>query len=430
VPQPGGPGGPGKSGNYTPSTPSHPAPGYGAPHIWLGATLDLTQTARQVLALAVPRLADAATVYVLEPLRSVGARRRREAGGQVLVRCLASTLPPGTRLGYEDSSQGGDVALFPPGTPVVRCLDNAEPVFFEQNIAATRTSFLATPMTAHGEVTGLLLLAREPGRPGYDADDMAAAGELAARAGVYVANACLFAQERRTAEALQRGLLPRDLPAPRGVEVAHRYLPAGDHLVGGDWYDLVPLPRGRTAIIVGDAMGHGPEAAAVMAQLRAAAHVLADLDMSPDAVLERLNRMAATVADGTFATCVCAIIDPGRAACTIARAGHLPPIIMLPDSSTQVIDLPPGLPLGLGDATFHAIQTALPPGAVLALYTDGLVESRKRPFDEGIVALRAALAAAGEPLSHACESITGRLGQSGEDDTTLVLVRTHGPQSP
>jgi hypothetical protein len=392
-------------------------------HVWLGATLDLTETAQQVLHLAMPRLGDAAAVYVLEPLFAVGVPGGPEAGDQVVVRRLVSSLPHGSRLGHEDFSQGGDVIIFAAGTALSRCLDDVNPVLFEQPIASARTSFLATPLTARGEVTGFLLIAREPGRPVYDADDMAAASELAARAGVCVDNARLFAQERRTAEALQRGLLPRDLPTPTGVEVAHHYLPAGDHLVGGDWYDLVPLPEGRTAIVVGDAMGHGPEAAAVMAQLRAAAHVLADLDLPPDVLLGRLNRMAATVADGTFATCVCATVDPARGTCMIARAGHLPPILALPDGSTDVIDLPPGLPLGLGEVTFHAIQTALPPGAILALYTDGLVESRKRPFDEGIVALRAALAAAVGPLGARCGSITESLGQRGEDDTTLVLVR-------
>ncbi|HEY5985789.1 MAG TPA: PP2C family protein-serine/threonine phosphatase [Streptosporangiaceae bacterium] len=395
----------------------------GGAHVWLGTTLDLTETAQQVLHLAVPRLGDAAAVYVREPLFAIGVPGGREAGDQVIARCLVSSLPHGGGLGDEEFSLGRDVIIFAAGTPLSRCLDDATPVLFEQAIASSRTSFLVMPMTAHGEVTGFLLIAREPGRPGYDADDMAAASELAARAGVCVDNARLFAQERRTAEALQRGLLPRDLPTPRGVEVAHRYVPAGDHLVGGDWCDLVPLPEDRTAIVVGDAMGHGPEAASVMAQLRAAAHVLADLDLPPDALLGRLNRMAATVADGTFATCVCATVDPARGTCMIARAGHLPPILALPDGSTQVIDLPPGLPLGLGEATFHAIQTTLPPGAILALYTDGLVESRKRPFDEGILALRTALAAAVGPLPTRCSSITESLGQCGEDDTTLVLVR-------
>jgi Stage II sporulation protein E (SpoIIE) len=395
----------------------------GGTHARLGTTLDLTETAQQVLHLAVPRLGDAAAVYVIEPLFAVGAPGRREAGDQVVARCLVSSLPHGSQLGHQVFSAGGDVIIFAAGTPLSRCLDDVNPVLFDEPAAAAQTYFLATPMTARGEVTGFLLIAREPGRPGYDADDMVAASELAARAGVFVDNARLFAQERRTAEALQRGLLPRVLPTPTGVEVAHRYLPAGDHLVGGDWYDLVPLPQGRTAIVVGDAMGHGPEAAAVMAQLRAAAHVLADLDLPPDALLGRLNRMAATVADGTFATCVCATVDPARGTCVIARAGHLPPILALPDGSTDVIDLPPGLPLGLGEVTFHAIQTTLPPRATLALYTDGLVESRNRPFDEGIVALRAALAAAVGPLGARCGSIIESLGQRGEDDTTLVLVR-------
>jgi serine phosphatase RsbU (regulator of sigma subunit) len=160
-----------------------------------------------------------------------------------------------------------------------------------------------------------------------------------------------------------------------GLEVAQRYLPVGVSVVGGDWHDIVPLREGRAALIVGDAMGHGPEAAAVMVQLRTAAHTLADLGLPPGQMLTRLDRIAGGMATTPFATCIGMVIDPAGSSCVAARAGHLPPVLVLPGGETRVLDLPPGLPLGVGAGSFTATQVSLPPGATIALYTDGLVES-------------------------------------------------------
>jgi serine phosphatase RsbU (regulator of sigma subunit) len=253
-------------------------------------------------------------------------------------------------------------------------------------------------------------------------------------AAVSIDNALLYAREQRIAEALQRGLLPGDLATPDGVEVAHRYRPPSGQIVGGDWSDLVPLPAGRSALIVGDAMGHGAEAAAVMAQLRAAANALAGLDLPPGTLLRRLDQMASRLNSATFATCVYAVLDPTAGSCLISVAGHLPPVLTHPDGRTELVDVPPGLPLGLDDEAHAAVEVRLPPGAILALYTDGLVESRVRSFDEGIVALRAALAGRHGPLPGICDSVLGRLcghdDGHGEDDTTLVLARIPGLPVP
>ena len=137
-------------------------------------------------------------------------------------------------------------------------------------------------------------------------------------------------------------------------------------------------------------MGHGPEAAAVMVQLRTAAHTLADVELAPERVLARLDRMAAGLIS-PFATCIYTVIDPATSSCVTAQAGHLPPVLVLADGETQVLELPPGLPLGLGAETFESTRISLPPGATLALYTDGLVESRAQPLDDGLEALQKAL---------------------------------------
>jgi len=219
------------------------------------------------------------------------------------------------------------------------------------------------------------------------------------------------------------------------MEVAHRYLPVGASVVGGDWHDIVPLPDGRAVLIVGDAMGHGPEAAAVMVQLRTAAHTLAGVELPPGEVLHRLDEMAAGMAAAPFATCIYTIIDPAGSSLVAAQAGHLPPVLVLPGGATRTLHLPPGLPLGLGAESFEVTQVSLPPGATLALYTDGLVESRTRSLDDGLAALRAALGSAlagpRATLGSACATVTQTLRQHGEDDITLVLarIRQRGPGS-
>ena len=150
------------------------------------------------------------------------------------------------------------------------------------------------------------------------------------------------------------------------MEVADQYLPVGASVVGGHWHDIVRLPGGRAALIVGDAMGHGPEAAAVMVQLRTAAHTLASLDLPAEDVLHRLDRMAAGMPAAPFATCIYAVIDPERNSCVIAKAGHPPPLLARPGRAPQVLDLPPGLPLGLGTGSFEAAEASLSPGTTLA----------------------------------------------------------------
>src|SRR6202451_3833498 len=159
-------------------------------------------------------------------------------------------------------------------------------------IAAGVASFLGAPLIARGRGVGCVIFARAAGSPKFRRPDVTLAGQLAARAALCIDNARMYNRERRIATALQRGLLPGRLAIPPGLEVAHRYLPVGANVVGGDWHDIVTLPGGQAALIVGDAMGHGSEAAAVMVQLRTAAHTLADLDLSPEEVLRRLGTMA------------------------------------------------------------------------------------------------------------------------------------------
>lgn len=306
-------------------------------------------------------------------------------------------------------------------------------------VAAGYTSFLAMPLVARGVVVGCAMFGRTPASPPFSPGDLSLAGELASRAAISIDNARLYDRERRTARALQRGLLPGRPRVPAELDIAPFYQPVGGNVVGGDWHDIVPLPGGRAALIVGDAMGHGPEAATIMVQLRTAAHILARQGLTPEQLLSQLDAVAAdmdqTAADAAappFATCVYAVIDSADSSFTAAQAGHLPPVIALPDGTTQVLDLPPGLPLGLGTGSFQSVKMRLEPGATIALYTDGLIESRSRPIDDGLAALRTALGSAlsqpGHLLDAACHAVSQELKQHGEDDITLMLARLRTPQ--
>ena len=250
-----------------------------------------------------------------------------------------------------------------PGTPYAGCVASGRAAVFAEpdgktaervasrpggeEILSRCSSFLAAPMTSPAGPTGLLTFARTAVTRAFSDDDVATAAGLAARVCDGLADACLFLRHQRTAEALQRGLLTCDPVVPTGIEVTPRCLPAAGQIIGGDSFNIIALPEGRTGVIVGDAMGHGPEAAAVMAQLRAAAHALADLDLAPAEVLRRLERTAATLKNAAFATiatCIYAVIDPAAGCATVAGAGHPPPVVALPDGTTWVPDLPPGLP--------------------------------------------------------------------------------------
>jgi serine phosphatase RsbU (regulator of sigma subunit) len=445
----------------------------------IGSSLDLAETASEVAEAAVPGFADAVAIYVVERLLAADELAWPRAGLGTAVRRLAARLS-----GQVEAANG---TALPPGEVVVLGADSlrsqamatGKPVLSSDGkIAAGCTSFLAMPLIARGAVVGCAVFGRAPASPAFNPGDVALASALAARAAVGIDNARLYDRERRTALALQRGLLPGQPDIPAGMEVAHAYLPVGDHVVGGDWHDIVRLPDGRAALIVGDAMGHGPEAAAVMVQLRTAAHTLAELGLPPGQVLRKLDAMAAAmdtaamdtaamdtaamdtaamdtaamdtvVIDPTgtdpammalagtdtmagtaapFATCVYAVIDPSGGNSGIAQAGHLPPVLVLPGGETEVLDLPPGLPLGLGAGSFQVTRFSLTPGATLALYTDGLVESRTRPIDDGLAALRGALSSAlaepGSTLDGACQTVTQLLYEHGEDDITLMLART------
>ncbi|MFI9295954.1 ATP-binding SpoIIE family protein phosphatase [Streptomyces gardneri] len=240
----------------------------------------------------------------------------------------------------------------------------------------------------------------------------------------------LRASERRhreTAVTLQRSLLPQELEQPDDLRIAATYQPGGtDAAVGGDWYDVITLGAGRTALVIGDVMGRGVRAAAVMGQLRTAVRAYARLDLPPHEVLQLLDGLAAEIDASQIATCVYAIHDPSEGKLVYASAGHLPILVRDEDGTVRRAEDPTGPPLGTGGWLHASGSIALPPGSTAVLYTDGLVERRREDIDEGVEALARALAGASGTPQVVCDRLLRALGVTAEhDDDVAVLVVQH-----
>ena len=283
-------------------------------------------------------------------------------------------------------------------------------------------SLIGAPLRVDGNVVGVLALrAQETGR--FDITHLRLLELVAERLALAVGHAQLRERERRMADVLQRTLLPQRLPAVPGLEISARYESRGA-VVGGDFYDALPLPGGRAAVAIGDVMGKGLRAAAAMAHLRAGIHALAIDCSDPGDVLLRLGRMAE--ADAQFATAVLLVIDPADGSVSLANAGH-PPALLVHGGRADYVE-PEGARsalLGLGVERRGHGQLHLPDGATLVLFTDGLVEST-RDLDAGLEHLQAAATACADlPLDAMCDHLLTTLSPTGRyrDDVTLIAVR-------
>jgi anti-sigma regulatory factor (Ser/Thr protein kinase) len=253
-----------------------------------------------------------------------------------------------------------------------------------------------------------------------------------------VDNARRYAREHAAALALQRSLLPHALTGGSALEVASRYLPTDvQGGVGGDWFDVIPLSGARVALVVGDVVGHGINAAVTMGRLRTAVHTLADMDLPPEELLAHLDDLVIRLAEEEDqndeaiatavlgATCLYAVYDPVTRRCTMARAGHPPPAIAVPGGSVTFPDLPAGPPLGLGALPFESAELELPEGSLIALYTDGLIETCDQDIDVGLTRLSTVLPKPGLVLEDLCTMVVDALLTGPQtDDVALLLART------
>jgi len=416
----------------------------------IGTTLDITRTTQELADLATERFADLATVDLLDSAlqgHDIPAEKphvlRRVAQRSVTEGCPEATITQQQLHTYPDGSPQ-DRALTT-GQPSRHHLDgppdrsaaNGGP---SHGVDAHRThSTLVVPLRARGTTLGVAQFSRHRNPGLYDDEDLLLAQEIAARAAVAVDNARRYTHARATALSLQRSVLPSRTPQQSAVEVACRYLPAGAQAgVGGDWYDVIPLSGSRVALVVGDVVGHGIHAAATMGRLRTAVRTLADIDLPPDELLTHLDDVvlrvsaeAPTVPDAEAAgdigaTCLYAVYNPVSSRCTLARAGHVPPVVVTRDGTVDILDLPPGPPLGLGGLPFEAAEVDLPEGSLLALYTDGLIAARDHDIEAGLTLLRQVLARPAPSLEATCDAVLETLLPARpDDDVALLLARTH-----
>ncbi|MFJ9419360.1 SpoIIE family protein phosphatase [Streptomyces sp. NPDC101227] len=425
----------------------------------IGTTLDVRRTAEELTRVAVPRLADAATVDLLEsvlrgdePGRPTGTALCRAAAtwapgtprppeGPIAVQSDDSTaVPPGEAPAVppgegEGRPPGGGRALLVPDLAADSAWRSAQPQLAQALLDNGIRSLIAVPIRGGGAGLGTAQFWRAEGRAPFDVDDLSAAEELVARAAVCIDNARRYAREHAMAVTLQRSLLPRELPQQDALDVAFRYLPAQAG-VGGDWFDVIPLPGARVALVVGDVVGHGLHAAATMGRLRTAVHNFAGLDLPPDELLSHLDELVARIdqdesADSqgikvSGATVLYAIYDSVSGRCVMARAGHPPPAIVSADGTVTFPPVPAGPPLGLAQLPFESSEHLVPEGSRLVLYTDGLIHGRARSIDDGLDLLQASLARSAPDPERTCTDVCeALLFPEPEDDIVLLVTRAN-----
>ncbi|MEV6990098.1 SpoIIE family protein phosphatase [Streptomyces sp. NPDC093228] len=422
----------------------------------IGTTLDVMRTGQELADFVVPRLADYTTVDLAEAV---------PLGEEPLARLGmdAGRIPVFRRAGVASIHEGIPESLWEPGQPVyvpsaspfTQVLTSGES-YLEPVLNPSLHSWLVSDpqrsriihetgmhsvmmvaIQARGRVLGIAVFVRTDNPDPFERDDLLLAEELVDRAALSLDNANRYTRERAAALALQRDLLPSHVSGGPALDVDYCYLPADmEHGVGGDWYDVIPLPRDRVALVVGDVVGHGIAAAAAMGRLRIALHTLADMDLPPAVLLSRLDRTVARLAQekadqadlavpSLAATCLYVVYDPIERLLDVTRAGHPPPVVVDPAGQATVPEVPAGVPIGLGVGLYESARMKIPDGTLIALYTDGLVESRSEDIESGIHRLAAALAHP-TPVLHelSAKAVAAVRSDPPSDDATLLLART------
>ncbi|MET7365686.1 SpoIIE family protein phosphatase [Streptomyces sp. NPDC005566] len=401
----------------------------------IGTALDVVVTAEKITEVAVPAFAVTVTVDLS---RAVLEGEVPATGGSAEMALVRVARRSAEEADQEKAGRRSPPPVrhspleYPHGSPQYRSLASGGLVLDDTT--------LVVPLRAGNSTLGLVTFVRTTSGATFDSGEVALADELVARTAVSIDNARRFTRERTASLALQRQLLPQHVPQQSAVDLAYRYLPTDAVTgVGGDWFDVIPLSGTRVGLVVGDVVGHGLQAAATMGRLRTTVRAFAQMDIDPDELLSRLDDLVGQPAEERWgelgtpeadvtigATCLYAVYDPVSRRCVMARAGHLPPAVVDPDRGASFPDLPAGPPLGLGGLPFESMEIELPEGSLLALFTDGLVESRDRDIDEGLAILGRVLGDRHASLEELCDRAVAELlpGGTTADDTALLLVRT------
>ncbi|MEU7488354.1 SpoIIE family protein phosphatase [Streptomyces sp. NPDC042319] len=403
----------------------------------LTSTLDLDESLKRLVRLVVPRLADWAVVDLLEEQHSL----RRVAvvhhvnGQHVRVDELAGPMPPvleTSRMPLSSVLRGAAPRIVSPevyaGPPDSGIAVQQREMFK----AIGMRSAVVAPLRGPGKVLGALTLVRTDQEKPFDAAELALVDDIARRAGLAVDNAQLYERQRRVAETMQRHLLP-PLPRIEGLEMTVRYHPAPHaSRVGGDWYDVFGLPDGKTALVIGDVVGHDLQAAACMAQVRNMLRAFAwEHTEAPSVTVDRLDRALVHISEVQLATMILAQVErDGDWWLRWTNAGHPPPLLVHDDGRVcfleqDAADLVLGTELSPGRTDFRQV---LPPRSTVVLYTDGLIEARGLPLSEGLDQLASfAAALADRSLDDFCDQLISRaLYAANEDDVALLALRVPG----
>ncbi|MGH3375701.1 MAG: SpoIIE family protein phosphatase [Actinoallomurus sp.] len=409
-------------------------------------TLDPVQTAAALCTALVPRFADFADVQLLESIVS----------DQELPPLTPEESPTTVRVAvshddtygrWDELAPRGETLRLPESTPFTQSLMTGRsvsvPKISERFARRVSSGFadrdprpllqgralLVSPLIARGTALGNLTLLRRPDRPAFDDREIALVEELCRRTAVCVDNGRLYQRESRAAKELQKTMLPDAPPLVAGAQICYRYVPANEAVrVGGDWFDAIPLPGGRLALVVGDVMGHGLTSAAIMGQFRTAVRTLAAQDLPPGQVLRQLDDLARRLGDDYIATCIYVVYDPVARRCEVANAGHLPPVLVSPCGESELLEVPSGAPIGVGGVAFETAEFEVEDDSLFVLCTDGLVERRGQAIDVGLAALREYLSGPPQPLESVCETLIEGFGANGrrDDDIALLAVRLKG----
>ncbi|MFB6518102.1 SpoIIE family protein phosphatase [Streptomyces sp. NPDC056401] len=422
----------------------------------IGTSLDVSEMAETLVNLLVPDFADLATVDIAEQVLVGDEPPHLDTSGDVRLRRIAAAQSP--EISAEDLLAVGealppvaDSALMRPlmkGLPVlvpdVAVLYEklgVDPQSLPLFVPSGAHSSVAVPLYARGLILGCVTVWRSQLPSAFGEEDAALLHDVVSRAALGVDNARRYTKEHQSVLALQRSLLPRSALDSTAAETVGVYQPAGGGLgVGGDWFDVIPLPSLRVAFVVGDVVGHGLDATTAMARLRTAVQTLADLDLDPGELLTHVDDLVLglsseeTAGDSRSetavlgATCLYAVYDPVTRKCAAATAGHPPPALLAPGEEPVFVDTMPGPPLGVGGMPFEVTEFDVRPGSTLAFFTDGLVDSRGGDIEEGMERLRSALAGAdpSRTLSEIGQGIFDSvLPREPSDDVALLLARPH-----
>jgi PAS domain S-box-containing protein len=405
----------------------------------IGTTLDIQRTAGELAELGVPGLADRIAIALLDQVLR-GEKLSGTGSGAVQLRQVA--VRDTSKARAKVTFAADDLITVPLISPAGMALSRGKPLlahnpdeisgqtphapgYAQALLAHGVHTQMAVPLVARGITLGLAMFARAENPEPFDEADLRLASDIASRAAVSIDNARLYTREHTTAITLQHSLLPQHIPQVAGLQIAYSYQPASRTAeVGGDWFDVIPLNTGQTALIVGDVTGHSIQAAAIMGQLRTTTAALARLGCPAEEIMGQLSGVVAEHGQETGATCLYAQYDPASRHCRLTSAGHPPPALRHPCGTTEFIDMPGGVMLGAGPSSYPATDTELPPGSVLALYTDGLIEQPGQDISIGMSRLAGTLAASpAQSLDQLCDSVLASLGAHAQDDIALLLAR-------